>query len=84
MKISRDAGVSADKLFFSDGVSAQYRLMNLRKAARLTRQDVADLAGIDRTSYSRIESGYRVPTVDIAIRIAKLFDTTVEKIFSKE
>lgn len=47
-------------------------LLNYRKDSGLTQQEVADKAGMARTTYSSIEQGRRKPSVAKAMRIASL------------
>ena len=39
------------------------------------------MAGVGRSTVSEIESGRRVPGVDVAIRIARVLGCTVEELF---
>lgn len=59
-------------------------LLKARKAKGLTQEKVALAVGIDRTVYTRIEWGVRIPTVDLAIKIASLLGKQVEEIFLLE
>ncbi|WP_246187531.1 helix-turn-helix transcriptional regulator [Neomoorella glycerini] len=59
-------------------------LFKARKAKGLTQEKVALAVGIDRTVYTRIERGVRIPTVDVAIKIASLLGKQVEEIFLLE
>lgn len=54
-------------------------LSGLRTEQQLTHQEVADLAGIDRSYYTQIESGHRKPSVETAQKIAKVlkFEWTI-------
>lgn len=56
-------------------------LLNARKLRGLTQAQIAKLAGIDRTVYTRIERGQRIPTVNTAIIIADILQVDVENIF---
>lgn len=47
-----------------------------------TQQDVADKIGVTRKTINTIERGIYTPSTALALRIAKLFETTVEDIFS--
>ena len=57
-------------------------LLNARKLRGLTQAQIAKLAGIDRTVYTRIERGQRIPTVNTAIIIADILQVNVENIFT--
>ncbi|CAM4101458.1 helix-turn-helix domain-containing protein [Paenibacillus alkaliterrae] len=54
-------------------------LSGLRNHQKLTHQDVADLAKIDRSFYTQIENGDRNPSVETAQKIANAlkFDWTI-------
>lgn len=49
-------------------------LKDIRVAAGLTQEDVADQAGVTRAMYGHIETGERGATVMNAKRIAKVLD----------
>ena len=55
-------------------------LRKARDKAGLTLQEVANAAGISLRQYQRIEAG-DMPRADVAIKIAKLLKTTVEKVW---
>lgn len=57
------------------------RLRMAREKQGKTQQQVADLANISLKSYQRIEKGDQVPSVSVAILIAKAVKSTVEKLF---
>ena len=57
------------------------KLYSRRKLFKLTHAKLAEMAGIDRTAYTRIECGNRNPSVDTAIKIAQALGCTVEDIF---
>ena len=52
-----------------------------RKKEGLTQEALAQAVGIGRSTVSEIESGRRVPGVDVAIRIARVLSCTVEELF---
>ena len=61
------------------------KIAEFRKKLNLTQPQLAERAGL--TSYTliqRYEKGARVPSVHIAIRIAKALETTVEDLFPIE
>lgn len=60
------------------------KLKELRKKHKMSQQDLADLVGIHRTAYLRMESGERLPKVDLAIKLAQVFNISVEEVFGKE
>lgn len=56
-------------------------LKEAREKLGLTQSQVAEKAGIPYRSYQNYELEINIPTVDIAIKIAKALKTTVEKLF---
>jgi putative transcriptional regulator len=57
-------------------------LEELRKSAGLTQQELSDQADVSRKSINAIENGIYVPSTVLALRIAKIFDCSVEDIFT--
>ena len=58
------------------------RLKVHRAMRDLTQGDLADLAGITRKSINAIETGRMIPSVLLALRIARALGVTVEAIFT--
>jgi len=52
-----------------------------RAMHNLTQQDLADKLGVSRQTVNAIETDKYLPTLGLAFKIAKLFDTTIEDIF---
>lgn len=59
-------------------------LKMIRKARGMTQLDLAKAANISFMSVHRYESGERVPSVDIASRIAAALGCTVDDLISKD
>ena len=55
-----------------------------RAERRMTQQQLADSIGVSRQTVNAIESGRFVPSTTLALRIARLFDKTVEAMFMVE
>ncbi len=51
------------------------------EAEEMTQQELADRAGVTRQTIISIEKGNYSPSVELALRIARVFDTTVEALF---
>lgn len=63
--------------------SAIQNKLKVHRAMRdLTQSDLADLAGVTRKSINAIETGRMVPSVLLALRIARALGVTVEAIFT--
>ena len=52
-----------------------------RAALGLTQQDLAEAVGVTRQTIVAIERGDYNPSVTLALRIAKVFGTTVDEVF---
>lgn len=61
-----------------------FKLKNARLLARKTGKEVAEAVEIHVNTYRGYERAKTIsfPGADIALRLAKLFDTTVEELFS--
>jgi putative transcriptional regulator len=64
------------------------RLRNHLKEARarrdLTQQELADKVGVSRKTINTIENGVFVPSTILALKLARTFGTTVERLFELE
>ena len=56
----------------------------LRAINELTQQDLANELGVTRQTIIAIEKEKYNPSLELAFKIAKYFDTTVEKVFFYE
>ena len=54
-----------------------HNLVFFRKRAGLTQQQVADKLNINRTTYTKYETGVSDPGIEIIKRLAEIFDTEV-------
>ena len=58
------------------------RLREVRqKGEGLTQQALADLVGVSRQSIIAIESGKYSPSLELAIKIAEVFDCEIRELF---
>jgi putative transcriptional regulator len=59
---------------------------NIRKlrfhADEMTQQELADKTGVTRQTIVAIENGKYSPTLDLAFRIARVFNSPLEEVFS--
>lgn len=53
----------------------------IRLRGKKTQSEVAKLLGIGQSTYAMYETGKRVPSDKVKIRIAKLYKRTVQSIF---
>ena len=59
-------------------------LRALRAKRNWSQADLAERLGVSRQSVNAIETGRFDPSLPLAFKLAKLFNTTVESIFSDE
>ena len=57
------------------------RIEELRNAAGLTRQELADQVDVHYQTIGYVERGEYSPSLVLALRIAAVLDTTVEELF---
>jgi transcriptional regulator with XRE-family HTH domain len=55
-------------------------IRNLRRAAKMSQEELADRANIHRTTVSQLERGLKSPTVALLAKVAKALDTTPSRI----
>ncbi len=59
-------------------------VQNFRSVNKITQEDLAKKIGVTRQTIIAIEKGNYTPSVLLALKIAKYFNTTVEKLFTIE
>ena len=57
------------------------KVKELRKNQNLTQEDLAKLIGISRQAINAIEKEKFDPSLPTAFKMAKLFETSIEKLF---
>lgn len=60
------------------------RLKTLRKEAGLTQVDVASKLGISQPAYASWERGVKKPTQENLVKIAKLFNASIDTLVSND
>ena len=55
-----------------------------RKAMKMTQEDLAKSVGVTRQTIISIEQGKYIASLPLALKIARVFNTTVEDIFYLE
>ena len=63
-----------------EGISNQIRRLRFDHG-EMTQQALADRVGVTRQTILALEAGKYVPSLALAFRIARTFDTTVEDVF---
>lgn len=61
----------------------QERLIELRKQNGYTQQKVAEVLNIKQPSYIRYEKGYAEPCLENLVKIADLFDVSVDYLLGR-
>jgi putative transcriptional regulator len=64
----------------SDGISNRIRRLRFDHS-EMTQQQLADKVGVTRQTILAIEAGKYSPSLPLAFRIARAFNTTVEDVF---
>lgn len=59
-------------------------LNQLRKERHLNQAELADEMSVSRQTISSLESGRYNPSIDLAIKLARYFNVTVEELFIYE
>ena len=59
----------------------EVRLRELRKERGVSQQALADAVGVTRQTIIAIEKGKYLPSLTLALKIAKFFNVPVEKVF---
>ena len=56
----------------------------MRAAREWTQQELADLVGVSRQSINSIETGRYVPSLPLALTLARVFQCPTDEIFTLE
>ena len=57
------------------------RIRELRKARKLSQEELADLVGTTRQTITSIEVGKYTASLHLAYKIARVFGLTIEEVF---
>jgi putative transcriptional regulator len=60
------------------------RIPDLRAERSWTQADVAQRIGVSRQTINAIETGKFDPSLPVAFRLARLFDLTIEDVFTDD
>lgn len=60
------------------------KIRRLRMSRNMSQKDLADLLNVDRTTVAGWERKDRMPDVFLLIRIADIFDTTLDELVGRE
>ena len=61
-----------------------YRLQQLRKSKAMSQQDLGRELGVSKVSISGYEKGNRVPSMEVLLKILKLFDISADYMLGRE
>ena len=64
--------------------SIRNRVRELREARGWTQQELAESTGVSRQSVNSIERGRYVPSLELALKLARLFGRATDEIFKLE
>ena len=64
-------------------MSTGERLRLLRNRKGYSQVKVQMLTGIDQSDYSKIERGFRLPTIEQAKRLSRVFETSIDYIYGE-
>lgn len=59
------------------------RLKFLREQQHLLQKDIAQQIGIDRTTYTKYETGSSDPGLDVLVKLADMFDVTTDYLLER-
>lgn len=57
-------------------------IKELRKLKNIRQEDLANLVGVTRQTINAIENNKYDPTLELAMKLAKIFDKHVDEIFT--
>lgn len=63
-------------------MSLHTKIRELRLRDRLSQEELAQRVGVRRETIGHLENGHYNPSLKLAMDIAKVFDRTVEEVFS--
>lgn len=61
-----------------------YRLKELRKSKNISQYELGKMLGVSKVSISGYEKGTRTPSMEILLKIVKLFDVSTDYMFGRE
>ncbi len=67
---------------FTDNLAR--RLRDLRRSVQMTQDDVAEILGMSRTSFSKYENGAARPSLAVLRKLAKLYNISIEELIYED
>lgn len=68
----------------SEAVKIDVRVRELRANAKLTQEELAAKVGVTRVTINCLENGVYMPSIELALKLARFFKRPVEEIFVLE
>lgn len=65
-------------------MAMENKIKEFRQNKKMTQEFLADRLGVTRQTIIAIEKGGYVPSLELAFKIAKEFNQTIEKVFTYE
>merc|ERR1711974_315896 len=62
------------------GMNIGENIKRIREQKGMLQKEVATAVNVHPSNYSKIEKGERLPSIDVADKLAKLFDMTIDQI----
>ncbi len=59
-------------------------LRDRREELGISQEEMADMLGVDRSTYVRYETGLRTPPLQVAIRIAEILKSDIPSLFAPD
>lgn len=59
------------------------RLKRFRRGKGFTQEEVAKLIGISRQAFSNYERGIRVPSVDVLVKLADVYEMSLDELVGR-
>ena len=60
------------------------KLQSMRERRHLSRQTLADLCGLTQNTIAKYERGERFPTIEVLIKLADFFDTSIDDLVGRK
>lgn len=80
LQIVNDFSHISQKGVFEISFADNFRILRLERG--FSQAELAKLVGVDQAAIARYELGIYKPKFDVATKLAKIFDTTVEELYS--
>lgn len=69
---------------YNEKTSLSYKLETLRRSMGLTQKDIADILKINRTTYTKYETGVTEPNIAALKKLAEIFGVDLNYLLSED